>query len=92
MAETLEAQAASLRRFAATAANEGQGTLPLDTNDGWHDHDGAEQPTATHGRNVLLRFRNACEDVAPADVMDWSHSDSCHDIVAWRLADEQPAK
>ena len=92
MAETLEAQAASLRREAARIAQADQAELPL--NDAWHDHDGSEQPNGTYGKYVDIKLRDGEEWTGPANVVHWvrdnEHPENGH-VAAWRLATEQPA-
>lgn len=94
VAETLEAQAAALRRHAAALANEGQATLELEPTDEWIEGwAGGEQPPETYGKNVDLRFRSGYLEVGvPAHAWQWGHvnKDTNSDIVAYRISAEQP--
>lgn len=95
MAETLEAQAASLRRHAAELATEGQGALELDTPPhAFQSWTGGEQPEETFHKyvDVLTRGGRVMNGYA-ADVLVWRHhtraADSGEDIVQWRLSADQ---
>lgn len=85
MAETLEAQAASLRREQARQAAAELPQLPLG-DDGWHDHAGdGEQPTGTYGKFVDIEAGDHGVDwTGPANVVNWQAP--CR----WRLSAEQP--
>lgn len=92
IAETLEAQAASLRREHARQAAAELPQLPL--GDEWHDHDGSDAPVATYGKHVDVVYREGQRpgDTAPASVLSWTHDGGPHDIVEWRLSAEQSAE
>jgi hypothetical protein len=99
IAETLEAQAAALRREHARQAQEGQGALALEPLNEWREWKGGDTPPPEAvGKNVVLWRRR--EPVAgagamwgPADAFrwNWDTDEPEGDIMAWRLADEQPA-
>lgn len=98
IAETLEAQAAALRRHAATLANEGQAALPLaePQEHPWNDWMGGDGPPAeARGKYVDIVFGSGwTETGVPADVYNWSHVDAddihFHEIKRYRIAAEQP--
>jgi hypothetical protein len=93
IAETLEAQAASLRREAARIAAAGQAELELEPQAEWRDHDGSEQPTGTYGKNVDVALRDGEEWTGPANVCAWQHDPEHPEngqIARWRLSAEQP--
>lgn len=96
MAEVLEAQAASLRRHAATIANEGQASLPLhDAEPAWIDWVGGDEPPVPTGTLVDIRFRDLPPELGrPADVYVWSHEDldDGSEIVAYRVSAVQPGE
>lgn len=84
MAETLEAQAASLRREHARLAAAELPQLPL--GDGWRAHPGGdhEQPPETYGKNVDVKDERTIW-TGPAAAVGWTMP--CE----WRLSAEQPA-
>jgi hypothetical protein len=102
IAETLEAQAASLRRHAAELAAEGQGALELDVPaaGGWHEWEGGDTPPAeAMGRNVDVQLRDGDVISGPAAALTWGweHNAAAHpenegrrDIVEYRISAEQP--
>jgi hypothetical protein len=98
MAETLEAQAASLRRHAAELAAEGQGALELEAPvvGEWRDWEGGEQPPESFGKVVDVQLRDGYEMRGPASALEWlpgagpSKTAVRRDIIAWRISAEQP--
>lgn len=94
MAETLEAQAASLRRAAAQLAQEGQAELELEVpgEPEWHKWEGGDGPPAdATGRNVHVRTVGGEEFHGPADAWVWSAGLGESQIAEWRLSADQPA-
>lgn len=85
IAETLEAQAAALRREAARLAQAGQAELALEpAGDGaWIDWPGGEQPTDTYGKNVDVQDEH---DIwtGPASLVSW------HLRLSYRISADQP--
>jgi len=90
MAEVLEAQAASLRRHAASIANEGQASLPLaEPEAGWvREWNEEGQPVATYGKLVEVELRGGARREGPAAAFVWEWADEANDpsdIVAYRV-------
>lgn len=96
MAETLEAQAASLRRHAAELAAEGQGALELETPTAgeWKPWEGGDQPPETYGKIVDVELRDGETISGPASALVWpvDENQNGRDIVKWRISAEQPAE
>jgi hypothetical protein len=98
MAETLEVQAASLRRHAAELAAEGQGALELEAPVAgeWRDWEGGEQPPESFGKVVDVQLRDGYEMRGPASALEWLpgagrlENGGTRDIVKWRISAEQP--
>lgn len=92
MAETLEAQAASLRREAARVASEGQTELELAAAPVWMEWSGGEAPPDAAGKFVDVRTRDEDEFFnMPSAVVTWRHHNDPSDVVQWCLSVEQPA-
>ena len=75
IAETLEAQAAALRREAARQASAGQAELALEPDAPWIDWPGGDEPPVPAGTRVDIRY------VVPVDPTE---------ITAYRVSAEQP--
>lgn len=88
MAESLETQAASLRRHAATLANEGQGALELEPQ--WLDWAGGDEPPVPGATIVEWEARDGERALAPANALSWAHHDHRLDIVKYRVVESQP--
>lgn len=99
MAETLETQAASLRREAARIAQADQAELPLEGE--WRDWNGDDGPPAeTAGTVVDVQLRDNDTITGPANALTWSwefnaqaHPENAggRDIMRYRIAAEQPS-
>lgn len=91
IAETLEAQAAALRREAARLAAVDQAELALEPAEGcWAAWEGGEQPAATYGKVVDYQERNGTQHTGPAAALLWGHDGDGGDIVAFRISAAQP--
>lgn len=91
MAETLEAQAASLRREAARLERAGEPELPL-ADDGWRDWAGGDEPPADAvGKVVDVQLRTGSISHGPSIAWNWNGHNDSDDIVRYRIAAEQPA-
>jgi hypothetical protein len=91
MAETLEAQAAALRRYASRDTE--TAPLPLEPQEAeWVEWTGGDQPADTYGKWVDYHLREGVEGTGPSGALTWDHQDAASDIVAYRLSAEQPAE
>lgn len=96
IAETLEAQAAALRREAARQASAGQAELALEPDAPWIDWPGGDEPPVPAGTRVDIRYRSGTVELGrPADVFNWQHGGDVvpvdpTEITAYRVSAEQP--
>lgn len=89
MAETLEAQAALLRQYAATQVS---------ADDVWFDWAGGDEPPENaRGKVVEIAMRAGISTEGPAESYGWAHPHMDYttkplagDIVRYRIAAEQP--